>query len=374
MSVRIRPYRRGGWEADIRVVLPNGAEYRERRRVSVSSKSAAGRWAEARERELLVNGPPKPKKEVPTLREFAPRFLDGHARANQQKPGGIAHKDAVLRTHLIPQLGASPLDCITTEDVQRLKHDLRDKAPKTVNNVLTVLNTLLKKALEWGVVDEMPCTIRLLKTSPGSMDFYGFDEFERLVAAARAVESTIYVTVLLGGEAGLRAGEMRALLWTDVDLEKGQLRVERNEWQGHISTTKGGRLRYVPLTRRLQQALREHRHLRGQRVLYRPDGGPMTESALREAVARAARRAGLRNTGPHMLRHTFCSHLAMRGAAPRAIQELAGHRDLATTQRYMHLSPAAIQSAIRLLDQPIATTAFGDILETGQIAIEKMNG
>jgi hypothetical protein len=42
------------------------------------------------------------------------------------------------------------LDCITTEEVQRLKHHLRDKAPKTVNNVLTVLNTLLEKALEWG--------------------------------------------------------------------------------------------------------------------------------------------------------------------------------------------------------------------------------
>jgi integrase len=43
-----------------------------------------------------------------------------------------------------------------------------------------------------------------------------------------------------------------------------------------------------------------------------------------------------------MLRHTFCSHLAMRGAPRRAIQELAGHRDIATTQRYVHLSPAAI--------------------------------
>ena len=51
-----------------------------------------------------------------------------------------------------------------------------------------------------------------------------------------------------------------------------------------------------------------------------------------------------------MLRHTFCSHLAMRGAPARAIQELAGHQDLTTTQRYMHLSPAALDSAIRLLD------------------------
>ena len=52
----------------------------------------------------------------------------------------------------------------------------------------------------------------------------------------------------------------------------------------------------------------------------------------------------------HRLRHTFCSHLAMRGAPARAIQELAGHQDLATTQRYMHLSPAALDAAIRLLE------------------------
>ena len=66
----------------------------------------------------------------------------------------------------------------------------------------------------------------------------------------------------------------------------------------------------------------------------------------------------------HILRHTFCSHLAMRGAPARAIQELAGHQDLATTQRYMHLSPAAIEGAIRLLDEPVTQrTLRGEIVE-----------
>ena len=60
--------------------------------------------------------------------------------------------------------------------------------------------------------------------------------------------------------------------------------------------------------------------------------------------------AGLPNSGVHLLRHTFCSHLAMKGAPARAIQKLAGHADLSTTQRYMHLSPAATEDAIRLLD------------------------
>jgi integrase len=54
----------------------------------------------------------------------------------------------------------------------------------------------------------------------------------------------------------------------------------------------------------------------------------------------------------------------MRGAPARAIQELAGHADLATTQRYMHLSPAALESAIRLLDQPVSSLRWGDIGET----------
>jgi len=54
----------------------------------------------------------------------------------------------------------------------------------------------------------------------------------------------------------------------------------------------------------------------------------------------------------------------MRGAPARAIQELAGHKDLATTQRYMHLSPNAISDAIRLLETPHPGSNFGDILET----------
>jgi integrase len=291
----------------------------------------------------------------------------------RQKPSSIAAKEMILRVHLAPTLGHRRLDAITTEDVQQLKRGLVAKAVKTVNNILTVLNVLLKKAVEWDVIERMPCTITLLRVSRGSTHFYDFDEFERLVAAARALDGRAYLLVLMSGEAGLRLGEMVALEWSDIDFVKRQVCVQRSAWKGQIASPKGGRLRYIPLTTRLAAALRDHRHLRGPLVLYQDDGGPLTEGIVQGFVRRAAQRAGLFNNGPHMLRHTFCSHLAMRGAPARAIQELAGHQNLTTTQRYMHLSPAALDSAIRLLDQPDRENFRGDMLETGDREIEKSN-
>jgi integrase len=264
-------------------------------------------------------------------------------------------------------LGSKKLDAITTEQVQQLKRHLKDRTPKTVNNVLTVLNVLLKKAVEWNVLERMPCVIRLLPIPKPSSGFYDFDDFERLVEVTQN-DGQAKLVVLLGGEAGLRCGEIMALEWPDVDLHKRQLCVARSEWKGHVTVPKGGRLRYVPMTKRLTDALKSARHLRGPRVLCDGSGKPLTQKIVQVAMRKAARRANVK-PGVHILRHTFCSHLAMRGAPARAIQELAGHEDLATTQRYMHLSPAAIEGAIRLLETPLGLSGRGDIGEAGATEI-----
>jgi integrase len=144
---------------------------------------------------------------------------------------------------------------------------------------------------------------------------------------------------------------MMAIEWSDVDLANRQVCVARSDWKGQVTEPKGGRIRFVPLTKRLADALRQSRHLRSKRVLCDEHGQSLTQKAIQVMARRVARRADVL-PGVHTLRHTFCSHLAMRGAPARAIQELAGHRDLGTTQRYMHLSPAALDDAIRLLDGP----------------------
>ena len=73
--------------------------------------------------------------------------------------------------------------------MQRLKCALQAKSPKTVNNVLAVLNVLLKKAVEWEVIERMPCTVKLLPVPKGSAPFYDFDQCERLIEVARAQDA-----------------------------------------------------------------------------------------------------------------------------------------------------------------------------------------
>jgi integrase len=211
--------------------------------------------------------------------------------------------------------------------------------------------------------DRLPCTIRSLPVPISDASFFDFDEYETLLQGA-ASEPDAYLVVLLGGEAGLRCGEMMALASGDINWSRRQLCVQRSDWRGEVTVPKGGRLRYVPMTTRLWTALRQHRHLRSELVLCQDDGSALTQRHIDGYVRRAARRAGLRSCGPHTLRHTFCSHLAMRGAPARAIQELAGHRSLRTTMRYMHLSPAALDSAIRLLEPTALVQNRGDIVET----------
>jgi integrase len=108
-----------------------------------------------------------------------------------------------------------------------------------VNNVLPVLNMTLKKGGEWDVIERMPCTIRLLPISKPSAGFYDFDEYERLVEAARCLDPNSYLIVLLGGDAGLRCVAMMALEWRDVDLQKRQICVQRSQWKGHVTSPRG---------------------------------------------------------------------------------------------------------------------------------------
>src|SRR3954469_12061216 len=83
------------------------------------------------------------------------------------------------------------------------KAELAKKSGKTVNNILSVLNVLLRTAQEWSVIGSQRCTIKVVRTTMAEAAFHGFEAFDRLVQAARATGDVTYLIVLLGGEAGL---------------------------------------------------------------------------------------------------------------------------------------------------------------------------
>lgn len=367
MTVTVRPYKndKERYEVDIRFPWPNGEDYRERVVSPVTSKSGSQRWGEQRERELLARGKPfdsvcdlnkaAVKKVAPRLSEFEELYIEQHCRADRLKPSTINNKQQAFKTYLIPLLKDARIDEITDASIQQLKTQLAAQKPKSVNNILNSLAVALKKAVEWKIIPSMSCTIRLLKVSPTDMKYYNFDEYNKILSAADQLSAAHMLLVLLAGDAGLRMGECIALRWGNVRWDEGVLDVVEAEWRGFLTLPKGGRSRKVPMTMRLMAALKAFRHLRGERVLYTADGEPLTSRVVQRWMTKVSKTSGVGKGGLHVLRHTFCSHLAMAGAPPIAIQQLAGHNDLKTTMKYMHLAPGVRDVAINLLDKLHAT-------------------
>ena len=231
--------------------------------------------------------------------------------------------------------------------------------PVSVNTVTKLLKAILNVAVEWKVIAELPVQIKKIRESEAEPDFYDFADYRRLVSAAKLLDPRVLLVVLLGGDAGLRRGEIIALEWSDIDLVHGRLTIARSEYSGEVTSTKGHQTRTVPLSDDLRAALEAH-SIGGPRVLYDRRRKTPTASTIRTWLAKAQQAAGFEVRGPHCLRHTFCSHLAMRGAPARAIQKLAGHQSVVTTERYMSLSPVALEESIRLLNRRPAWRHDGD--------------
>jgi integrase len=367
------------WMVEITLINPDGTvRHRERKKAPGTTKAEAMRWATDREAQLLASPTDRSGRvtEVPTLSEFVSVFERLHyptaGRQGGLKASQISAIQSILRVHLLPRFGDTRLDQISMRDLKEFSASLLlGRSSKTVNNILSVLQTILLRAERWEYVPagRLP-KVELFRLAGPEMDYYEQHKLEQLIAGARAYSPVALAIVLLGSRAGLRAGEMLGLEWGDIDLTHREIRIRRNVWRGVIGLPKGGRSRTVPLVSELASALQAIRHERGERVFLALRGvsRPASIETLRHLVSCAERAAGFQGAREgrlHVLRHTFCSHLAMRGAPPKAIQELAGHTDLKVTLRYMHLSPQHRTAAIALLERD---DSFGAIASPGALS------
>ena len=338
------------WMVDVTVVHQDGRRERVRRVAPIQTKREAERYERQVRRELIDGhrGDGGETADAPLFSSFSQRFLETYARTNKRSE--IESKEATLRLHLVPAFGRLTLDRVDAMRIENYKARKLEEglSAKTINNQLTVLRRLLSIAAEWGLLEVVP-PIRWLKAPPPEFDFLTFDEAERLIAAA---EPKWRAMIIVAARTGLRIGELLALRWRDVDLEAGRLVVRRSASYGEVSTPKNGRTRELPLSDEARAALIEQRHERGELVFCDDNGAMLTRNSCRRPLHRACKRAGIRRIGWHKLRHSFASHLTMRGAPLKSVQELLGHSTIEMTMRYAHLSPDARRDAVRLLDEP----------------------
>ena len=346
-TVSVRRRKDGRWQIDI-VVWRGSKRIRIRKAAKVRNKCEA-QERERAERAKLEAGAPIDSA-IPLFRDFSGEFLDTYAVTNN-KPSEVSSKRMIVRLHLEPEFGGLRLDGIGPREIEAYKAAkvVSGLSPKTINNHLTVLRRLLAVACEWGKLASVP-HFRWLRAPAPEFDFLTFEEAERLVDGA---DADWLPMIMIAMRTGLRQGELLALRWDDIDLVAGRLMVRRSAVSGVVGTPKSGKSREVPLSDDAIAALRSlASRFRGELVFCKEDGKMLTKGDCKHPLWRACRKAGLRRIGWHLLRHTFASHLAMRGVALKAVQELLGHSTMEMTMRYAHLSPDVRRDAVRLLDRP----------------------
>lgn len=295
-----------------------------------------------------------------TVRQFAEVYLKD-AEAEKNKPSSLHSKRRILELYIFPVFGDVGVRNVTAQHILELKSRMSSLSGKSVNNALCVGRKLFTLAVEHGEADNVP-VFRSVRNEHKEMSHLSGGDFAKLLVAAKNVSPECEAMFLLGGHAGLRAGEMLALKWSDIDFQDGDVVVRRAMSLGQEVAPKNNKGRRVPMSSSLVACLaglKRHSNFVLARTVKKTgrkrslglDPMRATYETLRTWMESARKVAKLPGAdGVHILRHTFCSLLAQRGVHVGVIRELAGHSDISITQRYLHFHDAQRREAVHVLD------------------------
>lgn len=336
---------KGSWWADFQIRLK-----RYRYRSPQNTREGALAY-EALLRQKLAKGeeinPVSQKDDGLLFEAYTREWLETYV-VPQNKPSECSTKKIVLRLHLVPWFGKMRLSDIGTVHIEgykaaKLKQGLVEK---TINNHLTILGKCLRSAEEWNILDRAP-RIKPLRVPPQNFDFLTPLETHQLLSDDK--EPVWNEMIRLAVRTGMRRGELAALDWSDVNLEKGSLTVRHSVVDGIVGSPKNNRIRQIPLTLDVRQMLMARGSKKGL-VFHLGDGKHLDKSVSGGAIIRAARRANLRKIGWHVLRHTFASTMAAEGVPIPVIKELLGHASITMTMKYSHFASSSFQDAVAVLE------------------------
>ena len=210
----------------------------------------------------------------------------------------------------------------------------------TINKELVMVSAAIN---EWNLNHDTalrnPVTGLKLQEPEGRLRWLTRNEYHRLVAASHGYLRDL---IVIGTQTGMRKAELLGLTWDRVDLDGRIIRLEARH-------TKNRKPRAIPINQTCQDALACCATRRRNQWVFPSDQteGPVTE--IKRGFATACKRAGLDDVTPHILRHTTASWLVQAGVPLYEVSKLLGHSSLAVTQRYAHLAPDHLRSAIDVL-------------------------
>jgi len=281
-------------------------------------------------------------------------YTQTHCTARGLRPKTIAAYDAALRQfheYVRVALEDKAPDVITARDVlEYVQHlrDIRKNGDSAVNRTVTILKNFYRAMVAMGYLDSpdnpmaaFPSIKAARKKLPVT---YSDEEIEKLLSLPpdntvlglrdRAILALLYGT-------GIRASECSSLRDGDVDLETCTITV----------IGKGGHERCVPLNEFVVKAMSYYRHHRGPATPRAPffrsrRNNGMSRWAIYERVRTWGYRAKItKRVSPHRLRHTFATHLVRTGTNLVTIRDLLGHKQITSTQVYLHVTAEDLRSA-----------------------------
>jgi len=328
----------------------------------------------------------KRAREELTFAVYFPIWIDEHA-VRQCAPKTV-ERYRQLGEYLIRRIGPTPINELTTAQIQSLIYELEDSggsktkefpggrplAPKTVRHIGTLLYTTLSEADRLGYL-KIPHPMankrvklpKLPKRKPAVLD-----PAKLGVLFERARGTRLHPFIVLAADTGCRRGELLAATWPDFNVDAGELTISKSLEQTkaglRVKSTKSGESRRIGLSDWAIEVLKEHaraqardRELFGgdyeqhNLIFCQPSGAYYSPDRLGARVVEMMRKAGLQGVSLHSLRHSYAS-IAIAGGVPiPVVSERLGHADQnITLSIYSHALPADTRAATKVWSDAMA--------------------
>ncbi|WP_298023122.1 site-specific integrase [uncultured Dysosmobacter sp.] len=321
---------------------------------------------------IQAPAPDQPKPSI-LLGDWLDLWYQRHKKPNLRPNTQMSYEQRIYQ-HIIPTLGSTQLNKLTTADIQKFYADLKQGgrllraelygeglSDQTVRGIHTTLHAALDKAVTEKLIFRNPADgCRLPSAKAREMQVLTPEEIQRLLIQAK--EDGCYELLLLELSTGLRRGEICALQWDDLNFKTGALRVGRqvHRVKGELvisqPKTKSS-MRSVILPSPVLNVLKEYKKTVTSRWMFPSpvsEDSPRDPTAVRKRLRTILERAQCKHVRFHDLRHTFATASLEHGMDIKTLSTIIGHVSSSTTLNiYAHVTDEMRRTAAAKIDQGI---------------------